>query len=359
MTVNVITMNRLQNDTAKFRPKISLDHDPRSLVDRPILESLDGAETSPGGLDGIFIPVKGRPNYLGDVWKMLDVSNAPIYLLPTEDADVLLPSESLDLQPRILHLDDAGFIDTATRIASRFLESYMCSPLEWDLPTKRNFAVWFAKKQNMERILLLDDDIRGLDHRFLSRGANALDSYLLCGPFVDDFPDTSVVGHIELALGYHVSTFMSGSCLFMRSDCDIGFFPPIYNEDWLFMLPQVMRGRVGALGCISQEPYDPFADPSLATFQEGGEIVAEGLYALASSDRYGDRFDTGTWSEIVEMRVHDLTHLLVRARDEQHKRILLVALEACNHIAPSQCAAFVCGMEDAHAHWNMALKELS
>ena len=75
--------------------------------------------------------------------------------------------------------------------------------------------------------------------------------------------------------------FITGAALAVDCQKDIGFFPDIYNEDWLFFYDDASHGLLGSSGHkITQLRYDPFADPKRAAWQEFGDVLAEGLYAL-------------------------------------------------------------------------------
>jgi hypothetical protein len=210
----------------------------------------------------------------------------------------------------------------------------------------------------MKRILLLDDDIRGLKENALVAGAKALEEFLISGYFVDDFPDTSVIGHAEIESGLTVHTFLSGSCLFIRTDCEVGLFPPMYNEDWLFMIPKMAQGRVCSLGSISQKQYDPFADPLAAAFQEPGEVIAEGLMALLASGQYEQRFDHQIWRTWLSLHRSDLEDLLRHPLDARVKAAVEAARGKCSELTAADCVRFMADWEADQRMWESALKDL-
>ena len=58
-------------------------------------------------------------------------------------------------------------------------------------------------------------------------------------------------------------------------------FPPIYNEDWLFLFDAAQRRSVALCGhARSQLEYAPFAEWVRAAREEFGDVIAEGLYRL-------------------------------------------------------------------------------
>src|SRR5260221_10592913 len=131
---------------------------------------------------------------------------------------------------------------------------------EWDLPLKRNFALLHAKQNKLDRILLIDDDIEGVSKTKLNLGVAALSSNNISGCLIVDFPDTSVIGHIEQTYGEPYFPFLSGNFMFIDSRKTKSFFPRIYNEDWLFMIPSILENKVSVVGEVSQKRYDPFDD---------------------------------------------------------------------------------------------------
>lgn len=95
-----------------------------------------------------------------------------------------------------------------------------------------------------------------------------------------DFPDNSVVSHALREVGLDQDVFVSGSALLVDTTRVDSFFPDVYNEDWFFLFDAVRFGEVSAFGEVSQEKYDPFADPGRAVREEFGDVLAEGLMSL-------------------------------------------------------------------------------
>ena len=285
-----------------------------------------------------------------------------IYLLPTSDNDIERLPVDHKKRVNVLRLFDAefsGFVDTLRRM--RCPHNSMCLPFfgGWDLPAKRNLALWYARKHKLTRILMIDDDIRGLNPVSISTGANALSDSAISGFFVEDYPDTSVVGHVELEVGDTVQTFLSGSCLFIRTDKAIDCFPPIYNEDWLFMIPQLLTGHVSFLGSICQKTYDPFKDFNVAGFQEPGEIIADGLFALLARDRYDERLDQGIWKRLLSERKEWLASLAERCRTRRLREVINVARERLGRTSDCDCVRFVSDWETDRHLWALSLQEIN
>jgi len=336
---------------------ITLDINPRVLVASMASEILTTLEEARSYPDAIFVPVRENSSNLPELLSTLPDVEIPIFVLPSSGQEDCLNGDTRK-NTELLGMDDARFESVLQRMycnSNRMCVSYFDA---WDLPAKRNYAIWFARTNCMNRILLLDDDIRGLNENALVAGANALEEFLISGYFVDDFPDTSVIGHAEIEAGLTVHTFLSGSCLFIRTDCEVGLFPPIYNEDWLFMIPQMALGRVCSLGSISQKEYDPFANALTAAFQEPGEVIAEGLMALLASGQYDQRFDHQTWRILLSLHCSNLEDLLRYPLDIRLKAAVEAARGKCSELTIMDCVRFLTDWEADQRMWESALKEL-
>jgi hypothetical protein len=79
--------------------------------------------------------------------------------------------------------------------------------------------------------------------------------------------------------------FVTGGALGVRCTDRFEFFPDIYNEDWFFLVPHATVGGVALIGEARQRAFDPFADPHRATFEEFGDLPAEGLFAAFSDQK--------------------------------------------------------------------------
>lgn len=334
---------------------LSVEFDPRTLV-ATLSADLRSEQALSCPLEAIFIPCRGRPAYLVQLLDSLPDQGIPIFLLPTEPNDTI---GCMDSRVRILESVDSRLLEVLQSM--RCCTSRLCEPFtgNWDLPQKRNHAIWYAKKRHYQRILLLDDDIRGLNRDHLNAGTASLSQVMIAGFVVDDFPDTSAIRHVSAAKGDPICPFLSGSCLFVRTDDDVNFFPPIYNEDWLFMLPQIVKGRVASLGRIQQLSHDPFAFPERARFQEAGETIVDGLFALVTSNRYDERFDASTWHEFLNLRRRWLRDLAQRSDSGPATLIINAALSSSDKITAKECIQFINDWETDLSLWRSALQEIA
>ena len=112
---------------------------------------------------------------------------------------------------------------------------------------KRNIGLVLAKMLGWRRIFFLDDDIRDITYPDLQRTVDMLGSFSAAGMWVTEFPDNSIVCHANRVTGGSQDVFVSGAALAVDCESDIGFFPDIYNEDWLFFFDAASKGRARKL----------------------------------------------------------------------------------------------------------------
>jgi hypothetical protein len=164
----------------------------------------------------------------------------------------------------------------------------VCRARNSDLSMKRNTGLLLARMLGWERIFFMDDDIRAVSADSVLSAVSLLGvtghDYRTAGMSVKSFPDNSVVCHARREVGEHQGVFVSGSVLAVDCRVPFGFFPDIYNEDWLFFYRDAAEERLATPGSLAEQlTYDPFADPQRAAGQEFGDVIAEGLYALLHS----------------------------------------------------------------------------
>jgi hypothetical protein len=186
-----------------------------------------------------------------------------------------------------------------------------------DISAKRNIALAVARMLGWRSLLFLDDDITGLT-------AEQLRGPLPVGPdrrpsilawAYRQFPDNSVVCHARREVGLTQDTFVGAGALLVDVDEDVPFFPPVYNEDWLFFFDLLARGRpLVVMGHVQQRRFDPFEYPRRAYEEEPGDILAEGLFELL---HLGGDVATATakpyWADLVAGRREMIKDLRRRA----------------------------------------------
>ncbi len=297
-------------------------------------------------MDAIFVTTRRRPVHLYRLLLELQSATIPLVILATERSDVPASVERLKHPPLLVFEYDEGPDRAPSVLPLPSSVQAVSSHAGWDLPRKRNYALWFARTHGLTKVLLIDDDIRGVSPAILDAGARALDQVIVAGPYVEAFPDLSVVGHAMRHTGEAVQTFLSGSCLFVRAPSARAFFPEIYNEDWLFLLPFVSARSAANVGQVRQIAYDPFK-PGVARFQEFGEVIADGLYCLLCHGRFAERLDEATWQTILSLRRKRLRRLIGGSRRPEQRGALEAAFAVVTRVRPRQCTQFVEGWDRA------------
>jgi hypothetical protein len=103
--------------------------------------------------------------------------------------------------------------------------------------------------------------------------------------------------------GGEQDVFVTGAALAVDCQQNSGFFPDMYNEDWLFFYDAASNGQLGSSQReITQLRYNPFADPRRAAWQEFGDVLAEGLYALLEFGSDRDHATSEYWSYFLDAR---------------------------------------------------------
>ncbi len=223
-----------------------------------------------------------------------------------------------------------------------------CSFYATDLSMKRNIGLVLARMLQWRRVFFLDDDIRDIAYPDLQSTVDMLGSFSAVGLWVTDFPDNSIVCHANRMTEGSQDVFVSGAALAVDCEADIGFFPDIYNEDWLFFFDAAAQGQL-ANSCLkaTQLCYYPFEDARRAAWQEFGDVLAEGLYALLHLDLKVQQATRGYWARFLEERRNFLEAILTRSPnvhpDIRSEMVLSVqsALKCMLMIKPDVCDRYV------------------
>lgn len=189
-----------------------------------------------------------------------------------------------------------------------------CATYVTDLSTKRNVGLLLARMLGWRRIFFLDDDIRDINPIDVQSTVSMLGSYATAGMRVSKFPDNSAVCHANRATGGLQDVFVTGAALAVDCQKDIGFFPDIYNEDWLFFFDNASHRLLGSSGYeVTQLRYNPFADAKRAAWQEFGDVLAEGLYALVEHDMGAEYATSEYWLYFLAARQRFLESIIRRS----------------------------------------------
>jgi hypothetical protein len=233
------------------------------------------------------------------------------------------------------------------------------------LSTKRNLALLLARLCGWRTVVLVDDDIRDIDAEVVRSAAGRLDKAFAIGLAVDRFPDNSVVCHANRLAGGAQEVFVGASALVLDTSGSFGFFPNVYNEDWLFLYDGVAAGAVGRLHRATQLPYKPFADRARAEAEEFGDVIAEGLMsALDLFPELGPPMDTDYWQAFLRARrdfIASTADRLDPTTDPDHGPALLslkVAEDRRSEISARDCVEFVRTWRADQLVWTETVAEL-
>jgi len=234
-----------------------------------------------------------------------------------------------------------------------------------DLSLKRNIGLVLARLVGWNRVFFMDDDIRDVDPSDLRSTVSMLDNYWSVGMRVTTYPDNSVVCHAHRETGEFQDILVGGSALAVDCTAPVGFFPDIYNEDWLFFYDAVPRRRLGCSNLnATQLSYDPFDHPLRAARQEFGDVIAEGLYALLHRGQGPADASWDYWADFLAARKDFLDAIVGRsgqARPEIREKMLssvTAAQECLAQIKPDMCERYVELWRKDLSLWERTLSDL-
>lgn len=328
------------------------------LSHRHVLQQRSALTSRASNIEAIFVPTNRSPAHLRFASQLAEEVKCKLYILAsggrTGDLDrlrVLRHSGAVIVYvpPNYMHPS----LDFATGRHSRSMRALPT----WDLDIKRNLALLISRMVGHRRLLFLDDDIRKLGTLHFRRASGLLDYFPVVSSHVETFPDNSVVCHALRFTGAPQETFASGSVLFVRLDLPPNFFPPIYNEDWFFLLPSLAGRGVATTGKAQQLLYDPFASASRARLQEFGDLTAEAM--VRDLEQHVERrwLTPAYWRVQIDDRQRmllDLDRHFERSQLPAAKRILRsigAALSVSMTITAAECVDFFAALVEDQLRW--------
>ena len=315
-------------------------------------------------LDAVVVPAT-RPAQVQRIITFAAYVDVPLVILCSKQARAAVVAARVEatLGARALVVDvpESYELDLPSQATSgdRFFK--LSYGRESDLSLKRNLGLLIARLRGWRKILFVDDDIFDIRPQDVSRLAGQLDRYPVAAMSSREYPDNSVVCHAARAAGLPQDVFVSGAVLAVNTQADwLPFFPDVYNEDWFFFAPHAAERKLPKVGEVRQDKYQPYADPTRASREEFGDLLAEGLYAVfegtpgwtfseqlraASSDRY--------WRRVIEDRaalIENIAENLRRREADGHlvARTAYSALTSLEYaaeqlalIGPADCVGFI------------------
>lgn len=234
-----------------------------------------------------------------------------------------------------------------------------------DISRKRNLGLLLAKLCGWRRVLFLDDDIYDIDPGQVIAATASIEGRSVAGFKVTHYPDNSVVCHAYRLAGGGQDTFIGGSALVMDPSHEESFFPPIYNEDWLFLAEHIQAKQVAEAGTVRQLRYDPFIKPDRAFSEEFGDVFAEGLYRLFHDGMPIAQADISFWRDMLTQRTQLLDEIasrLISSGSADNAGAALLALAAAakrlRNLSPIDFVSFLGAWQLDLGSWRNRVRRL-
>jgi hypothetical protein len=228
-----------------------------------------------------------------------------------------------------------AFDDLALTAVDLMSSSWLRGPRDWlavahkaalqrvgiDTNRKRNVALGVARMLRRRWVLFVDDDVDGLSSGTVENALTHLVrsfTHSVVGWPYPHFPDNSVVHHARRdVMGWSQDVFIGGGAMLVdlqrRPPAP---FPPVYNEDWLFLFDALVERAVAAGPPVVQTPYDPYDNPRRAGLEEFGDVLGEGLFHLLHEEApVGVAADPAYWRDVLAKRRKLLARITERARE--------------------------------------------
>lgn len=350
------------------------------LSHEDLIDIVDSPPRSPARLDAIIVPA-GRPaNYLFTAIDLARETGCYLVVLCSKEtrpqqAKAYFESRKLTKGIAAQVPPEYALPDIDLRTSDWVRQQPgvdACGGRKSDLSVKRNVGLLMARMLDWQHVFFMDDDIRGVSRRDLTRTVSLLGAgYKAAGIRVKHFPDNSVVCHARRLVGDQQEVFVSGAVLAVDCRGDFAFFPDIYNEDWLFFHNDVKARAMASpnLHATKKElqlRYRPFADPQRAAREEFGDVIAEGLYSLLH-DSAGGTDNAGTvgyWSQFLDSRRTILKEIDLRLDSAPPgcqgtmKRSIDTARLTLDMITPDMCVSYIRAWKRDLAKWEERLGKL-
>lgn len=319
-------------------------------------------------LDAIVVPTI-RPLSLGPVIALAsDIGCALVVLCttPMQAMQAMQECGSLADDVLVTYISPSAAENLPILLTSEHPEKGVESSCHVDIARKRNMGLLLARLCGWRTIMFLDDDIRGLTTSAVSGAAALTMRFQAVGFKIGHYPDNSVVCHAYRLAGGTQDVFPGGSALVINMARSDTMFPPIYNEDWLFLFEAAQCRSIALAGTLSQLEYRPFARPHRAASEEFGDVIAEGLYRLLHEGGLVTDATHAYWRSTLERRFRLIDHiadeLLLRAEDKPLTGYALMSLAAARRrladITELACLSFVRAWRADVDIWRKKLTDL-
>jgi hypothetical protein len=332
-----------------------------------LLQLPTDADLAGPGLDAIVVPTI-RPTSLGPAIALAaDIGCVLVVLCSTPSQAAQALEECRPLADKVLvTYIPTDYVDLVPFVANEHPENEIVPSCHADIARKRNIGLLLGRLCGWHTVMFLDDDIRDVTASAVLRAATMTARFQAAGFRIGSYPDNSVVCHAHRLAGGRQEVFPGGSALLVdmtRSDTP---FPPIYNEDWLFLFDAAQRRSVAVAGMLSQLEYQPFAQSRRAASEEFGDVIAEGLFRLLHQGGSLNDATSAYWRSTLEQRfrlIDDIgSRLLLKKQHDPITGYALMSLAAARKrlavVTEFSCLSFMCAWRTDVDTWREKLTNL-
>lgn len=324
------------------------------------------ASVRPAALDAIVVPTARSCVYLDHAIELADAARCYLIVLCSGRASaheaarragtVGVQATTLDIPP--------GYGHRLLSFATNTFPEALYSRRTNDLFVKRNIALVIARHAGWEKLFFLDDDVRRLSGELLRQAASSLSVNAVAGFLSTNFPDNSVVRHAQRLSGKEPGVSLSINALAVDLTKSVGFFPAIYNADWLYQYDSIRDGKIDVLDVVQQHPYNPFRNPLRAASEEFGDVLAEGVMNLLASGVGCAEADKSDWEAVFAQRrtlIGGIRERLSAIASTQARAALISLREAerrLNSINAQRCQTYISLWRDDLDLWHNRLDKM-
>ena len=317
---------------------------------RALLQLPNGADVGGPGLDAIVVPTIRPTSLRPAITLAADIGCALVVLCstPRQAGQALAECRTLAGEVLVTYIP-ADYVDRVPFVAHEHPENEIEPSCHVDIARKRNIGLLLARLCGWRTVMFLDDDIRDMTASTVLRAAAMTTRFQAAGFRIGRYPDNSVVCHAHRLAGGRQDVFPGGSALLVNVRHTDTPFPPIYNEDWLFLFDAAHRRSVAVAGTLSQLEYRPFAQSKRAASEEFGDVIAEGLFRLLHQGGSATDATHAYWRSTLEQRlrlIDDIGYrLLVKEKSDPVIGYALMSLAAARkrlaQITGFSCLSFI------------------
>jgi len=245
---------------------------------------------APVRVDGVVVPTIRPADMLRPALAIAAALHCPLVAVCDGDADRDEVIEEADRHPGLRCFVVRGGDVVVNEHLPRAADTVLRAPAKQrNISAGRNAGLLVGRLAGWSNLLFLDDDVRDVDVDVVRRVARRVHEGGLAavGWVAHWYPDNSVVCHANRLACNAQSSFIGGGAMVVRVGEATPHFPPVYNEDWFFLVDLLRDHLVGHAGNVLQIDYDPYFDPQRAMDEEFGDVVAEGLFHLLHEVRRG------------------------------------------------------------------------